>query len=331
MGLDGDLARRLAQKRPLARPALTLADMRARRALCRPASLPAIPLAEGTLQLSFEPLPPAAKGGLVLRGTLDGHAIGIKLGWSHVRRLTGETLEIMQRADAALIIEEELAPWLDAVEHATGCAVALTGIEESVHYPDLGRVGLRITKPGFETVFELLASEAAVAALAGQLRAAPQAKASNPAIALSFILFETRWSLARLKTLEVGSGIFVGESETAMSVLAEGQFTAPATRSENAVTLTGAFTALPPLGTRTMTETAGSSDSFDTMEVRLQVRAGEALITLADLRNLAPGAVLSLPGNDGAVVDLMVNDRAVGRGVLVDTPGGRAVEITELF
>jgi len=69
----------------------------------------------------------------------------------------------------------------------------------------------------------------------------------------------------------------------------------------------------------------------DDLDVRVSVRAGEALITLGDLKKLGAGSILPMSQSDGDGVDLVVNGRRIGTGQLVRVGGAQAVEIKELF
>jgi len=76
---------------------------------------------------------------------------------------------------------------------------------------------------------------------------------------------------------------------------------------------------------------AGQAGSMDDLDVRISVRAGEALMTLGDLRKLGPGTILPMTEPETDHVDLVVNGKRIGTGQLVTVGGTRAVEIKDLF
>lgn len=71
--------------------------------------------------------------------------------------------------------------------------------------------------------------------------------------------------------------------------------------------------------------------SLDALEVRLSVRLGETLMTLAELRQAGPGTVITLDRPDGAPVELVVNGQVIGTGQIITVAGQKACEIHSLF
>lgn len=70
---------------------------------------------------------------------------------------------------------------------------------------------------------------------------------------------------------------------------------------------------------------------FDRVEVRVSIRLGETLMSVAELREAGPGTVLALDRAEGAPVDIVVNGQPIGTGDIVSVAGQRAVEIRTLF
>jgi flagellar motor switch protein FliN len=66
------------------------------------------------------------------------------------------------------------------------------------------------------------------------------------------------------------------------------------------------------------------------VKVRLQVRVGEAAMTVGDLLAARENAVLVLDRSVEQPVDLMIEGQVVARGQLVAVDGAFAVRITEL-
>jgi type III secretion protein Q len=69
--------------------------------------------------------------------------------------------------------------------------------------------------------------------------------------------------------------------------------------------------------------------SLDDLPVTLTILVGSLELTLAQLRELAPGSVLQLPRAADARVQVLANHRPVGSGELVDVDGQLAVELIE--
>lgn len=67
------------------------------------------------------------------------------------------------------------------------------------------------------------------------------------------------------------------------------------------------------------------------LELRLSIRLGETLISVADLREAGPGTMLMLDRPDGALVDIVANGQTIGTGEIINVSGQRAVEIRTLF
>jgi flagellar motor switch protein FliN/FliY len=74
-------------------------------------------------------------------------------------------------------------------------------------------------------------------------------------------------------------------------------------------------------------------DSFEVikdMQVRLEVRLGEAQLSVAELMDLREKSVVKLDRDAGAPVDLVLNGKVVGRGHLVVVDDHFGIEITEI-
>ena len=94
---------------------------------------------------------------------------------------------------------------------------------------------------------------------------------------------------------------------------------------------TGPGTALPPAASPERSGSEPVLAGLDALEMRLSFRLGETLVTLAELKSLAPGAVVTLDRPDGALVDILANGRKIGTGEVIAVAGQRAVEIRSLF
>lgn len=333
MPLDVERDRRKTGLKPLALKKLNAFELQIRRKLCVTSQLPSVTLGERTVTITIVHPPLPRQNGIVVRANVNGHLVAVRLDWSLIRHATGDALELVGESDAALLLEDHLAGWFDAFEQATGLSIRLDAICEVGKLSAITPIGLKFESNGFEVVVEMWANSDAIDALAGAMVPRPEASVDNVAIGLACCLFEKGMPRKTLSQLQVGAGLFLGPQSDTARLIVENQLFAPVERKGSSLTLQAELTPIPPLGDRLMSENpdADKSVKYDDIEIRIQIRAGEALITLADLRKLVPGSVISLPGYDGGAVDLLVNDQRIGRGALVEVPGGRAVEITELF
>ena len=65
--------------------------------------------------------------------------------------------------------------------------------------------------------------------------------------------------------------------------------------------------------------------------VRVQAILARRSVAIAELIDLGPGSVLELDKRVGEPIEIMVNDRLIGRGELVRIDEGIGVTMTELF
>ena len=79
-----------------------------------------------------------------------------------------------------------------------------------------------------------------------------------------------------------------------------------------------------------MSEAAGGEALVAGLPVKLRVEMGRIQITLAQLSELGPGAVLELHKDVRGPVALWVEDRKIGEGELVAVDGQLGVRITAL-
>ena len=71
--------------------------------------------------------------------------------------------------------------------------------------------------------------------------------------------------------------------------------------------------------------------SLETLPIRLDFDVGQRELTLAELRTLQPGSIITLGRPAAEFVEIVVNGRRVGHGELVEIDGIPAVRITRLF
>ncbi len=83
-------------------------------------------------------------------------------------------------------------------------------------------------------------------------------------------------------------------------------------------------------GSKKMSEAAGGEALVAGLPIKLRVEMGRIQITLAQLSELGPGAVLELHKDARGPVALWVEDRKIGEGELVSVDGQLGVRITAL-
>ena len=88
-----------------------------------------------SVALHLRPETHAPDGAPWLSLTLDGAPGAIAIPWPVLRRLAGQPLDAATPADAALLLEDALTPWLDAAEQLTGLSLRFDRLDRSVPDP----------------------------------------------------------------------------------------------------------------------------------------------------------------------------------------------------
>lgn len=246
---------------------------------------------------------------------LNGHPAALQLSWGTARRAAGVALEGGDPTDAALVLEEALADWLDAFETATGLVI---------RFDALGAAPPGGLSRGWALDAErgaLHLSEPAALALSKILTPDPRADLPDLALRLTAEIGAALIPLADLRSLTPGDGLLLSGS-TAL-ILEDARF-APAKRTPEGWRIDGPFLRRPPQKDTTM-------DDLEDLEIRLSFRAGEALVTLADLRAMEAGTIVTLDEPEGAAVEILANGRKIGAGQVISVGGRKAIEIRALF
>ena len=298
--------------------------------------------------------------------SVNGHQARIALSWGAARRVAGVSLENASETDCALLLEEAMSDWLDAVESQTGLALRYNGLQRGAKdLPSLLPISVRaeIRAEGHAAPLRLNLpvdlSPAAAAALVPALQ--KLRKPPSPDHLLLRVAVEVdsmRLTLAEMKSLRPGDALVLDDLPDTGRVLVESQFAALAKPNRAAgphswvletgftprnpeastseapashfdrVSMTSSDT--PPSPNEARPETT-QIDGFDAMELRLSFRLGETLMTLADLRRTGPGTIITLDRPDGALVDIVINGQIVGSGEIIAVAGQRAIEIRSLL
>ena len=72
------------------------------------------------------------------------------------------------------------------------------------------------------------------------------------------------------------------------------------------------------------------NEPFETLQVELSVRCGALKLSLGELRQLAPGMVLSIEGYDTGMAGLYYGDRPIGHGQLVEVEGRLGLQLSRI-
>lgn len=72
-------------------------------------------------------------------------------------------------------------------------------------------------------------------------------------------------------------------------------------------------------------------EPFDELGMALNVRCGTLNLTLGELRNLAPGAVLGIAGYAPGMAGLYYGDRPIGQGQLVEVDGRLGLQLSRVM
>ena len=332
---ETELSRRAAPRRLRLRT-LSEGAAAAERGLARRFAPVSVDVAGGRMGFALDttPAPMAEAAGIPrLALTIDGHDAWLALDWGLARRLACEPVEGADPSDAALLLEEAVAAWLDAGEAATGLSLRFLGLGAAEPPAEALRRGLLVQgrAPRGSLVRQrlpLALSPGAALALAQRLASDPGAKPPAALVLRASLEREARWLTAReLRSLRPGDAVVLGPDPAARLVV-EGGLAAPVTLGPQGVRLDGPLRPIaeetPPM------PDAPEDEGIDAVELRVSFRAGERLMTLAEVRSLAPGSVVDLPGPPDAEVEIVVNGRVIGRGELVEVAGRRAVQVRTL-
>lgn len=298
---------------------------------------------EGRLRaaMTFAPAPAVSPDMPWLNMTVDGEPAALGMSWALVRQMSGQNLEALPPEDAGLLLEEALGTALDLVESNYGVSIQFDSIGDAAL--DGLIVGFRCrvqaVGQGFPTQhLPLKLSDALAQKLADRLR--PVDDAEDPLNPLHLCLRAEVATLvlrlSELRSLQPGDALLLPNDLT-RALLLEQQFYATAEQDPSGqITFTGPFRPRRPLGNgeTKMNDQAPENPtvpSFDDVEVRLSIQAGDTLVTLQELRAMGPGTMLTLDQPDGNVVDLAVNGQIIGKAELTSVNGQRAVEIRTLF
>jgi type III secretion protein Q len=289
--------------------------------------------------------------------TIDGAAGALIVSDSLVKALIAELdpdqgLEKLGPQQRALLFELAVADGLSALEASLGSRLSIesvfaAGNEES----SAASLALDIAIDGVASVAELrLLPRHAVRFAQCLDRSAALRPADGPeqaSIGLLPVVFSVRvaatvCSVAEIATLRPGDIVMADHGgrhpPTAVAVLAE-HLAAPVELTAAGVQLAAAPVrirgsmwewSMENGAERPQTEFMETTD-LDDIPVRLLFELGRVELSLAEIRKLAPGALIAMPRPVDDSVDIVANGRRIGRGSLVQIGSNLGVRITRLL
>lgn len=337
-----------AEPRGLVLASLDPAAARAQAAMARRVDPLALRAGGANLAARFEMTPPALGDHPWLKLDLGGSPAWVQVPWLQARRAAGNAVDLALPEDAALLVEAGLAQWLDEAEAATGLSMRFLSLEDAAPRDDVMIEGTLILqgRDVSQSVMHLrlavrLPADAA-AVLAGVIARRRGLRDVAPGLDLRLAWEREALVLdaARLRRLQPGDAIALSLRDRADRLVLEDQLSAPAeVIAPGRLRLGGAF--LPPrdlsrhgdpaMSTGPLPEAAASDGHLDEIEIRLSFRAGETMMPLGTLRELAPGAIVEIGEDPDAVLDIVANGRRIGTGEMIEVAGRRAIRIRTLF
>ncbi|TWI35137.1 FliM/FliN family flagellar motor switch protein [Paracoccus sulfuroxidans] len=230
-----DLPQRDPRRLPLARRRLTAEQAAAQNLLCMrrgPINLRAGGTMVSVALTGARQLP---VGAAWLELEIEGHPARIGLSWGAARRQAGLPLENTDPADAALLIEDSLAAWLDDVEAQAGLSIRFRSlVTEPEETASAVHLGLRLEvmqKPPaqpYRQQMPLELSPAAARALGPVLSrwTAPIAEDLPLKLRTAVEIDNMRLSVAELASLGPGDALVLTEVPDSARIVIESQFTA---------------------------------------------------------------------------------------------------------
>lgn len=282
--------------------------------------------------------------------TVDGAPGTLRVSRSLIKALISK-LDPDQGADhldprhLALVLELALADALSTLESGLGSQLAISSVEKSGDSAnEAASLVFRIAVDGLGSSFvELLLPARHAIRLAHFLDrcgggVVPEIELPIP---VHIRIAAATCSVGEIATLSPGDVVTADhrchEERTAVAVLAE-HLAAPITLSAAGARLTA-----PPLriqGSFWEWSMASGGDSsqadlkdteLDDIPVKILFELGRVELSLAEVRQLAPGALIAVPRLLEESVDISANGRRIGRGSLVRIGDNLGVRITRLF
>lgn len=255
----------------------------------------------------------------------------------------------------ALLLELAVADALSALEASLGARLSVDAVHATGGDEESGAASL-----AFNVAIDGLASSAALLRLpprhAVRLarcldRGAPAPRPPREGleetsiavpVAVCLRVAATTCSVGEIATLQPGDIVTADHSRrqphTAVAVLAE-HLAAPVELAAAGAQITAPLARIHGSSWEWSMENGVDRPQADLMEktdlddipVKLLFELGRVELSLAEIRRLAPGAVIAMPRSSDESVDIVANGRRIGRGSLVQIGSNLGVRITRLF
>jgi type III secretion protein Q len=313
-----------------------------------------------TIVASWPPAPGDISGRYQVDLTVDGTAGALLLPRSLIKALMA-TLDPNQGLDdldpyqRALLLELAVADALSLLEAGLGLRLSINAVR-AARDEESGAVSLAFNiavdglascaaelqlPPPHATRFAQYLDRAASASLPARPGGMEDAAVGVP-VAVGLRVAATTCSVGEIATLSPGDIVMADhgrrQSRQAVAVLGE-HLAAPVE-----LTAAGAQITAPPLRVRgslwewSMENVADRAQAdltqktdLDDIPVKLLFELGRVELSLAEIRKLAPGALIAVPRPLDESVDIIANGRRIGRGSLVQIGSNIGVRITRLF
>ncbi len=280
------------------------------------------------LTVGFCAPPAEVNGAPWVTGEVNGAPFSVQTNWGDLRRLVGLPVEGLSASDAALLIEEKLAPHLERLETQTGLSFRLTGMADR---PSQDAVCVGCEGGGF--CYRMAVPPQAMRLIQKAFPVQEPSGLNTLPVVLRTEIAGLNIPVSDLRSLAQGDAIVIEPDAELLGLIVQDNHRASARWSDKGLELTSEIMRIKigeHLGMASET-TEPPVAEVDELDVRISVRAGEALMTLKDLKSLGKGSILPLAQPKDDSVDLVVNGQKIGRGQLVTVGGTRAVEILDLF
>jgi type III secretion protein Q len=261
--------------------------------------------------------------------------------------ISSDSWRRLDAAQAMIVLELVLSSGLEAIEAHTGTRIAFTALHEdsvrprspgllsvsfAVQSGELGAWRSRLTLP-IEPAMQL------AVLLEKHARAEPAEIDISARACLR--IAATSLTIRELRGLAAGDVVLVDDRcgpEMALLVIAE-HLAAPAELLPEG----GRLVSAPVRARGSKWEWAmadvreqagegiGEEASLDNIPLRVTFELGQVDLTLGEIRNLAPGALVPLSRPLEDTVDIVANGRRLGRGTLVSIGDSVGIQITRLF
>lgn len=283
--------------------------------------------------------------------TVDGVAGAAVLGASLIDAALGavepqQSLAGLEPEHAGVLVEFALRDELAALEQTLGCRLAIVAVcPEHQAAADPSALTLRLAVAGWGHSWcelRLAGGEAAkLVALLGQ-GAARRSRAADLPVTVGVRVAAATLPIGEISRLAPGDVVLVQrgcrEPRAAVAVIAE-HLVAPV-----ALTAAGGALLSAPIRGRgsawewSMENMAGKpsrdgeqNGGLDEIPVKLVFELGRVELSLREIRELAPGAVVALARPLEESVDVVANGRRIGRGNLIQVGDSLGVRLVRLF